>query len=297
MIAHRLALGGLAALLAVAALAAAVPAVVAAQGDGGAEATKTATTGSQPAGDADDQGDDALVALGVLVFGALALGMTLLYLNAWRRSSEKLIEQTLSATGQLPEYEVVAAALPDAGARGIEPKIVRLSLRGPALVHVGRGARFRAFADGEPIEVDWAVQPPDAGRAAPATGEWTTMTPARLGPLTVQASAAGTTAEAHTVAVAAPQRAGAIPLVGVGYGGITIAIFALTLAAAATAYGKLDGAALVALGGAVVGYFFVEASASGQRAGTSGETGTSAAAGDGRGALGIGDSGADGEGP
>jgi hypothetical protein len=224
----------MASLLAVAALAAAVSAAAAAQDDVSADATPTKTTPSQQAEHADDQGDDALVAVGVLVFGVLALGTTMLYLNAWRRSSESLIEQTLDATGQLPEYEIVAAALPDAGERGIEPKAVRLSVRGPALVHAGRGARFRAFADGEPVKADWAVQPPDAGSAAPVTGERTTVTSARLGPLTIQASAADTTVQAHAVAVPAPRRAGAIPLVGVGYGGIVIAIFSLTLAASAT---------------------------------------------------------------
>jgi hypothetical protein len=132
------------------------------------------------------------------------------------------------------------------------------------------------FLDGAPTEAEWAVQPTDAGRAAPPKGETTTVTPTRLGPLTVRATAAGATVEVHAVAAAAPRRAGAIPLVGVGYGGITIAIIALTLTAAATAYGKLDGAALVTLAAAIVGYFFVEAR--GQQAGTAGDTGAAATA-------------------
>jgi hypothetical protein len=97
--------------------------------------------------------------------------------------------------------------------------------------------------------------------------------------LTVRATVGGLSAAAHVVAVAARWRPGRIPFVGVGYGGITIAIIALTLAPAATAYGKLDGAALVALAGAIVGYFFVEAR--GQQQGPSGNEGGGAAAGDG----------------
>ena len=111
-----------------------------------------------------------------------------------------------------------------------------------------------------PVEAQWAVDAPEAGRVEPAGGTETTVTPTRLGPLTVRATVADVTAEAHAVAVAAPRRAGGrVPLVGVGYGGITISIIALSLTAAATAYGTLDGAALVAFAAAVVGYFFVEA--------------------------------------
>ena len=254
----------LAAILAVAALAAVVPAGATAQDDG-ADTTETDTTetdtpaGSESDSATDDQNDDqALVAIGMLAFGALALGMTLLYLNAWRRSSARLIKDTLEVTGRLPDYEFVAAAVPEPGARELEPTIT-LSIRGPALVHVGRGARFQAFQDDASVDAEWAVDPPEAGRVEPTTGAQTTVTPARLGPLTVRATAAGATAEAHAVAVAAPRRGGRVPLVGVGYGGITVSIIGLTLMAAATAYGVLDGAALVAFASAVVGYFFVEA--------------------------------------
>lgn len=70
-----------------------------------------------------------------------------------------------------------------------------------------------------------------------------------------------------------------MPLFGAGYGGMTIAIVALTLASAATFYGVLDGAALVALAGAVVGYFFVEsrgqqAQEQAQQGASDGSTGT-----------------------
>ena len=270
----------LAALVSVATLAAVSPAVAAAQAGDEADTTETETPAGEETGVAaqeQDNDDDAVVAVGVLVFGALALAMTLLYLNAWRRSSAELIKHTLAATGQLPDYEFVAAALPDETARDLEAP-VPLSIRGPALVHVGRGARFRALQGGEAVQVEWAVDPAESGRAEPSAGDRTTVTPTRLGPLTVRATAGDATAEAHAVAVAAPRRTGRVPLVGVGYGGITIAIIALTLAAAATAYGSLDGAALVALAGAVVGYFFVDAR--GQQAASSDDAGSSAAAGD-----------------
>ena len=114
--------------------------------------------------------------------------MTLLYLNAWRRSSAELIKHTLAATGQLPDYEFVAAALPDATARDLDAA-VPLSIRGPALVHVGRGARFRALQGGAAVQVEWAVDPAEGGQAEPSAGERTTVTPTRLGPLTVRATA------------------------------------------------------------------------------------------------------------
>ena len=48
-----------------------------------------------------------------------------------------------------------------------------------------------------------------------------------------------------------------MPLIGGAYGGITVAITGLTIAGMLTALDKLDGAALAALLGSIVGYFFV----------------------------------------
>jgi hypothetical protein len=52
---------------------------------------------------------------------------------------------------------------------------------------------------------------------------------------------------------------GSLPLVGAGYGGVIVAIVAVTIAATITALGLLDGAALATLLGTVVAYFFVQA--------------------------------------
>lgn len=237
--------------------------------------TPTDTTGTAE-DDADDN-DDALVAIAVLLFGAFALGIAVFYLDRWRTSTEALIKTTLAKTGELPELQVVGAAVP-AGEEGVrggldQPEPVPLLVTGPALLQVGVAATYSATQGGALATVAWTVDPADAGTVDPASGDTARVTATKVGPLKVRGTLDATTAEVPAVAVAPARDAGRVPLVGVGYGGITISIFALTLAAAATVYGKLDGAALVTLAGAVVGYFFVQARGQQANAGSGGGAG------------------------
>lgn len=203
---------------------------------------------------------DRAIAAGVLVFGGAALLMTLLYLNSWRRATTSLARATLEKTGRLPEYDHNPVELQAAGARGIDGEPAgTLKIRGPSTLYVGRPATFTALRDDTPVEAAWSVEPATA-TVEPERGTATRVTASKAGPVTVRAQVDETIAEAHAGAVRAPARggAGSVPLVGLGYGGVTIAIVAVTVAGAITALGVLDGAALAALLGTVVGYFFVE---------------------------------------
>jgi hypothetical protein len=228
----------------------------------GAAAAQDAPTTTNGAAAADENDDDALVTLGVLVFGTLALGMTLWFMNEWRKSSTALIRETLEVTGSLPELDAIAPTVGEADARRGRPVAAsQLRIHGPPLVHVGRDARYQVFRDDQPVEADWALHPADAAHAEAAAGAEMTMTPAREGSMKIRATVDGEIVEMPVLAVAPRRAAGRVPLVGVGYGGIAIAIFALTIAGAATTYGKLDGAALVTFASAIVGYLFVDARA------------------------------------
>jgi hypothetical protein len=209
--------------------------------------------------DAGASAGDRAIAAGVLVFGGAALLMTLLYLNSWRRATTSLARATLEKTGRLPVYEHNPIELQAAGARGIGEPASTLKIRGPSTLYVGRPATFTAVRDDKPVEAAWSVEPATA-TVEPERATAAKVTASRAGPVTVRAEVEGTTAEAHAGAVRAPARSGSgsVPLVGLGYGGVTIAIVAVTVAGAITALGVLDGAALAALLGTVVGYFFVE---------------------------------------
>lgn len=209
--------------------------------------------------DAGASAGDRAIAAGVLVFGGAALLMTLLYLNSWRRATTSLARATLEKTGRLPVYEHNPVELEAAGARGVGEPAANLKIRGPSTLYVGRPATFTALRDNTPVEAAWSVEPAIA-TVEPERATAAKVTASKAGPVTVRAEVEGTTAEAHAGAVRAPARGGvgSVPLVGLGYGGVTIAIVAVTVAGAITALGVLDGAALAALLGTVVGYFFVE---------------------------------------
>jgi hypothetical protein len=156
---------------------------------------------------------------------------------------------------------LVSVGIPAAARGGIGGAAAdRLAIVGPEQVVVGQAAEFTAkLGDAPAADAAWTVEPADAGRLQPVAGPATRFTATRAGQLTLKATVGGVTAPTRiTAAAAADGQPGRIPLVGAGYGGITIAIVAVTVAAALTALGVLDGAALATLLGTVVSYFFVQ---------------------------------------
>ena len=242
---------------------------VAAQETTGATDTTAVDVGATAAGEDDDSDfsdGEVLVAVAFLSFGAIVLALALWFLSGWRASYQALASLSLERTGALPAVDHNPVELQQTGARGAAPP-PKLRIRGPALLHVGRRATFAALQDDAPAEADWEVVSTagaDSGATVdPARGAETSVTVARPGPVTVRAAVGATVAEAHATVVPAPARRGGVPLIGGAYGGITIAITGLTIAGVLTALDKLDGAALAALLGSIVGYFFVGRAGSG----------------------------------
>lgn len=240
--------------------------------------TAVVDTSGEAAEDGDLEYSEVVLAVAILAFGAIVLGLSLWFLSGWRESYQALASLSLERTGALPVIDHNPVEQ-QTGARGGTTATLRI--RGPALLYVGRTATFTALQDDAPVRATWSVTAPPAGgeppaRVEPTVGEETKVTASRPGPVTVRATVAGTVAEAHTSAVAPPARRGSVPLIGGAYGGITVAITGLTLAGMLTALDKLDGAALAALLGSIVGYFFV-----GRGANAGGSGGTTTGSGDG----------------
>ena len=197
--------------------------------------------------------NDRDLAFVIVLFGALALGLVYWFMNQWRQDLRQLMGATLARTGQLPGISYG----PQEGGTDGRPRDVReaeLDIAGPAQVTVGEPAEYTA-TDAAAV---WTLNPPDAGKLDPTSGEKTKLTATTAGALQLTATADG---ETKTIVIAAlppvSTTPGALPLIGAGYGGITIAIVAVTVAAALTAVDALPGAALATLLGTVVSYFFV----------------------------------------
>jgi hypothetical protein len=168
-----------------------------------------------------------------------------------------LSKASVAAGLGLPDYELNVAETAPVTAKGIgEPP--SLKIVGPPAVTVGQPAKFSAqTAEGPAANCTWSV---DADRAsvAPTTGAETVVIAKKPGPFTLKATAGGAPATATVVAVnTGDARRGALPIIGVGYAGLTIAIIAVTGAAALTALRIFPAAALSTLLGTVVSYFFL----------------------------------------
>ena len=194
--------------------------------------------------------NDRDLAFLIVAFGAIALGLVYWFMNQWRQDLRLLMGATLARTGSLPAISYG----PQEGGTGrpLDVAADELDIAGPAQVTVGEPAEYTATD-----AATWTLNPPEAGKLNPTGGAKTTLTATTAGALQLTATVG---VETKTIVIAAlppVASAGAIPLIGAGYGGITIAIVAVTVAAALTAVDALPGAALATLLGTVVSYFFV----------------------------------------
>ena len=230
-----------------------------------AQASTTATpapstTVSPTGGTQTSQGSTSVTGW-ILIVGAGALVLLYIYLFTWQRWTRSLTLAVLGRTGQLPTYEHVPTYIKSAfEAGGEEQAPKKLVITGPATAVLGRSSEpFKATLDGQPVPATWKT---DWSRATldPLEGPQTRVTPTKEGPLQLTATVADNPqpATANITVVAAAAAPGAVPLVGGGYGGMTIAILAITIAGALTAEGVLPAAALATLLGTVVSYFFVQ---------------------------------------
>jgi hypothetical protein len=209
---------------------------------------------------ADNADSSPTLAKWLLVFGVIALGLTLLYLHGWQESWTSLAGSALGRTGSLPDFVFVSPVVPDVTARGMDVEQATLEIEGPLTLPVNQSGTYRVRDLKQGDKPTWSVDPEDAASVSPASGPKTTLKPTREGPLALAATTATGKGVAQIAAVRAQSAAGTLPLVGVGYGGVVLAIVAVTVASSVTALGLLDGAALATLLGTVVAYFFAQAS-------------------------------------
>jgi len=208
----------------------------------------------------------SLIAAAVLIFGLVVLIILYLYLNAWRKTTAKLIEDNLRRTGRLPGgyHEVTAkvrvgtrgALAGGGGSAGGE-----LTLSGPGVVTTGQISEdYVAKLDGHPVTVTWTAE--GHGRLSTPSGPTTKLTTSAPGIVHIKGEYNGKDVAVDVVSLDNLASEGKVPLIGGGYGGITIAILAVTVAAALTVLNLLPGAVLATLLGTVVSYFFVQRSSS-----------------------------------
>jgi hypothetical protein len=197
----------------------------------------------------------------VLLFGVGTLLLLYGFLFTWQQRTQALSLAALRRTGSLPTYEHVPAYIKSPfEAEAVEELPKKLAITGPATAIVGRPSEpFTVTLDDQPTAATWST---DWTRATlePLEGRETRLTAVKEGPLQVKANVQGgqQPAVANVTVVAAPPTPGSVPFVGSGYGGLTVAILAVTIAGALTAQGILPSAALATLLGTVVSYFFVQ---------------------------------------
>jgi hypothetical protein len=210
--------------------------------------------------------DGSKVAGWILLFGLLILLLMFAYLNLWRRDIGRWILTAFRRTDQFPRYDhIPVTARPTEEARLAGAEESQIVVHGPALVTVGvESAPFTVRKDAVVVQADWAVEPADAAGVDPGRRQAVRVTATKEGPFQVKAQVPGVidAAVAHVTANAAAPP-GEIPFVGAGYGGLMVAIAAVTIAGSLTALGVLPGAALATLLGTVVSYFFVRSTTQG----------------------------------
>jgi hypothetical protein len=206
----------------------------------------------------------AWLAAGLLLFGLLVIAVLYYYLHAWRRDTTNLIREAIKRTGQPPALQIIASSEGDRWQDGLQDSTAAdaVVVKGPDRVTVGQpSADFTATRGREPVDAQWSVE--GAGTMDPVAGSAAKLTAYRPGEVTVVAEVDGKTLKLLTLAVESAESRGGVPVVASGYNGITIAILAVSVAAALTAVGLLPSAALATLLGTVVSYFFATRSRDG----------------------------------
>jgi hypothetical protein len=231
---------------------------VALSGPAAAHAQDATPTGQAPAeAPAGDDGDQT-VALLILAFGAVALVVVFVYMDRWRNTTQHLWLKALEQTEQVPPVLLNPVEAGGDVARGLA-EAAPPAISGPPQVVVGRPAEYRAArGDAAASDAKWSVNPVEAAAVTPSQGPAISLTARRAGSFALRAQVDGAPRAEVSVAAIEPPPATGVPLLGARYGGVAIAIVAVTVAAALTALNTLDGAALATLLGTVVAYFFVQ---------------------------------------
>jgi len=215
---------------------------------------------------------DRLIAVSMLLLGAIALYILFRYLDSWRSAYLDLSTQMIKRSGRLPgtiSTLGTATSAPPAAPAGAQTRDApgsppaTLAVKGPPTVAVGQPAMFSAWSGDTPAPATWRVLAGDAV-LQPTEGAAVELTAAAPGAIALEAMIGSAPdrvpVPCAVVATKAPEAAssGSVPIFGEGYGAFMIAIVGISVAGALTAIGWLPGAALATLLGTVVSYFFVQ---------------------------------------
>ena len=207
---------------------------------------------------------DPLTAIAILVLGLVALVLLYVFLETWRRAYITLTREGLRQVDLALHVVSVlgTASLPAAdGAPLADEDRPTLTIKGPPRIDVGKPAMFELRRDGALARGTWAVD--GKGTVDPTEGDTAKVTATAPGRIRLRVSYETTSGPVLVIsdeieAVDPPGRSLPIPLIAHGYGAFTVAILAVSVAAALTAAGWLPSAALATLLGTVVSYFFVK---------------------------------------
>jgi hypothetical protein len=213
----------------------------------GAEAsTAEKSTAEQKAGNA----DRTAIALAFIAFALITVIAVLVYLG---KVQSKLLATLSTSIRRKPGNDSEPRAL-TAG----DPQ-----LTGPEALTVGVSATISARHQGAPVAAKWSVAPEEGIKLDSAESQCASVTALAEGSYTITATfedgAGGThTASLTLVAAAAPEKELKLPVIGVTYGTVVIAIVTVAAVAVLGLVGLLGGEALATFFGGVIGYIFVK---------------------------------------
>jgi hypothetical protein len=228
---------------------------------------KTPTTTTQAGGRGSGQSkkddgitDDDLKAIGaVLLFGLLAVGALLLFLNASVRRFYETSEESIDKLGVVPESRDVNATLGTAGATAD-------LIDGPLVIKLGQAAEFSALRGNQPIGANWTAPEAEQTSIKPASGTKVEITSGKVQQFELTADkpdadpAFTVSVKVSVVDPGSEGGAGAeLPFLGAGYGSIFGTGLVLTFTSVLGIAGVLGGQAIATIIGGVVGYLFFRA--------------------------------------
>jgi hypothetical protein len=159
--------------------------------------------------------------------------------------------EQVSATGSTPAAEVDGVE----GVADAQPTPT-LTIAGPDVITVGTPGSYRAEASGGPSASNtvWTVVPSDRAKVEPATGASAKVTASSAGPFILNAKLNEMPASFAVSAELPKADSTVLPFIGGGWGSIIVSIVVAVFVAVLGVAKILDGQAIAALYGTLMGY-------------------------------------------
>jgi hypothetical protein len=237
----------------------------------------TGSNGSNGSGDSSsgENGNLRLTAVAFIAFALLVIGAVLLYLNSAQKRFYETIRAAIRRLGTIPPAESIPSFQAGVAAAA---STSTLKIVGPSVLKVGEATTFTALVDGVEASATWAVEPSDGISDPGAEASSVALTASKAGTFKITATATGADGQpvsdsVQVTALQVPDKLPALPLIGAGYGTVTIAIVAITAVVVLGMLDFLDGQALATFFGGIIGYIFLKAGQGGVAQGPAGAPG------------------------